>query len=248
MTTVNQQYSAGTTPYMYPLRTGHLDYWAYASQYSNSQANQTQYPYTYSGYYPTTQMAGIAQHHNPYAYTQTYIQNQNRINQLNWQRPYQGASAQEGVSMPQGTGTLHRFRLDPSSQSPSSGQTPAQASSSSTQQQPHCQSSSNQLPSSTSSEKPATPGDTIASEPLNNNIEKKSSATPAAAEAAAVPSTGGNTVEGIVQQVSVHKDLSVLSSLQPSQIAEILCNNPEIQSIVWAAVDQAMAKARNEAA
>lgn len=63
-----------------------------------------------------------------------------------------------------------------------------------------------------------------------------------------MPSTGGNTVEGIVQQVSVHKDLSVLSSLQPSQIAEILCNNPEIQSIVWAAVDQAMAKARNEAA
>ena len=49
------------------------------------------------------------------------------------------------------------------------------------------------------------------------------------------------------QVSSVHKDLSVLSSLQPSQIAEILCNNPEIQSIVLAAVDQAMAKARDEA-
>ena len=52
---------------------------------------------------------------------------------------------------------------------------------------------------------------------------------------------------GLVEQVSVHKDLSVLSSLQPSQIAEILCKNPELQSIVWAAVDQAMAKARDEA-
>jgi hypothetical protein len=241
---VNQQYSAGTTPYMYPLRTGPFDYWAYASQYSNSQANQTQYPYTYSGYYPT-QTAGIAQHHNPYTYTQTYIQNQNRSNQFNWQRPYQGPSAQEGVSMAQGTGTLHRFRLGPSNQSPSS-QSPAQTSSS-TQQQPHCQSSSNQLPSSTSSEKPAALDVPNTSESLND-IEK-SSATPAAAAIAAQSSTtSSDVVEGIVKQVSVHKDLSVLSSLQPSQIAEILCNNPEIQSIVWAAVDQAMAKARNEAA
>ena len=228
---------------MYPLRTGPFDYWTYASQYSNSQANQTQYPYTYSGYYPTTQTAGIAQHHNPYAYTQTYYQNQNRSNQFNWQRPYQGPSTQEGVSMAQGTGTLHRFRLGPSSQLPSSGQSPAQASSS-TQQQPNCQStsSSNQLPSS---EKPAALDDPITSEPLNNNTGK-SSATPAAATAG--PSASSNVVEGIVEQVSVHKDLSVLSSLQPSQIAEILCNNPEIQGIVWAAVDQAMNKARNEAA
>ena len=48
-----------------------------------------------------------------------------------------------------------------------------------------------------------------------------------------------------VEPVSVHKDLSVLSSLHPSQIAEILCNNPELQSIVRAAVDQAMAQARD---
>ena len=68
----------------------------------------------------------------------------------------------------------------------------------------------------------------------------------ASASASAEPSSSSNA-EDIVEQVSVHKDLSVLSSLQPSQIAEILCNNPEIQSIVWAAVDQAM-KARDEAA
>ena len=231
---------------MYSLRTGSFDYWAYASQYSNSQANQTQYPYTYNGYYPTIQMAGIGQHPNPYTYTQSYAQNQNRSNQLNWQRPYQGSSAQEGISMAQGTGTIHRFRIDPSNQSPSGRQPPAQASSSA-QQQSQCQSSSNQPPSSSSmsSEKPAALDDPVTSESLSNNIEK-SSATPALAPVE--PSTSrNNTVGEIVEQVSVHKDLSVLSSLQPSQIAEILCNNPEIQSIVWAAVDQAMAKARNEA-
>lgn len=219
---------------MYSLRTGPFDYWAYASQYG-SQANQTQYPYTYNGYYPT-QTAGITQHHNPYTYLQTYNQNQTRNNSLNWQRPYQGPSAQEGISMAQGTGTIHRFRLGPSSQSPSSS---AQTSSS-TQQQSHCQSQSNQLTPSTSSEQPAAlDDDPTTSESLNNNIEKSSAA-------AAEPST--SNMAGLVEQVSVHKDLSVLSSLQPSQIAEILCNNPELQSIVWAAVDQAMAKARDEAA
>ena len=251
MTTAAQQYSAGITPYMYSLRTGPFDYWAYASQYSNSQANQTQYPYTYNGYYPpTTTTAGIAQHHNPYTYTQTYNPNQNQNNQLNWQRPYQGPSAQEGVSIAQGTGTMHRFRLGPSGQSPSGRQSPAQSSSiSSAQQQSHRQlssSSSNQLSSSTSSEQPAALDNPITSESLDNN-QKSSATTTAAAAAGAEPSTSSIAAE-IVKQVSVHKDLSGLSSLHPSQIAEILCNNPEIQSIVLAAVDQAMARARNEAA
>jgi len=209
-TTVNQQYS-GTTPYMYPLRTGPFDYWGYASQYS-SQANQTQYPYTYNGYYPT-QMTGIAQHYNPYTYTQSYSQNQNRNGQLNWQQPYQGPSmAQEGMSMAQGAGTIHRFRLAPS-QSPSGMATPAQPST-----QP-----SNHLPS-TSVEQSAV--DATSKSP---NTEKLLAAE-----------------QGSLEQASAHKDLSVLSSLQPSQIAEILCNNPEIQGIVWAAVDQAMAQAREQ--
>jgi hypothetical protein len=186
-------------------------------------------------------MAGTAQHHNPYTYTQTYLQNQNRSNQLNWQRPYQGPSAQEGASMAQGTGTIHRFRLGASTQSPSGEQSPAQISSS-TEQQSQCQSSSNQLPSSTTNpEQPAAALD----HPNTSKSPEKSSA--AATAEPSIASTS-NAVEGIVEQVSVHKDLSVLSSLQPSHIAEILCNNPEIQSIVWAAVDQAMTKARNEAA
>ena len=234
-TTVNPQHFGGTTPYMYPMRTGPFDYWAYASQYSN----QAQYPYTYNGYYPTTQTAGIAQHHNPYTYTKTYNQNQNRNNQFNWQRPYQGPSAQEGVSMGQGTGTIHRFRLGPgpSSQSPSGRKSPEQTSS--TQEQSHCQSQPNQQPPSTSSEQPALDVPTT-SESLNN-VEKSS------APAAPAESITCSNERRLVEQVSVHKDLSTLSSLQPSQIAEILCNNPEIQSIVWAAVDQAMTKAREEA-
>jgi len=228
---------------MYSLRTGSLDYWAYASQYSG-QANQTQYPYTYNGYYPTTQMGGyrIAQHYNPYTYTQAYSnQHQNRNSQLNWQRPYQGPSAQEGISMTQGTGTVHRFRLDPSNPSdrPSAAQTSSSSSSQQQQQQQQSQSQSNQsAPPSTSSKQPDPP---TTSESLINRNEKSSAA------AAVEPPISVSNVMGLVEQVSVHKDLSVLSSLQPSQIAEILCNNPEIQSIVWAAVDQAMAKARDEA-
>jgi hypothetical protein len=206
---------------MYPLRTGPFEYWAYASQY-NSQANQTQYPYTYNGYYPT-QMAGIAQHYNPYTYTQSYSQNQNRNGQLNWQQPYQGPLAQEGISMTQGTGTIHRFRLG-SSQSPSGMPTPAQTST----QQIHYRSQSNHLPP-TSSGQPAV--DTASKSP---NIDEPVAAKPS-------PSSTGP-----LEQDSIRKDLSVLSSLQPSQIAEILCNNPEIQGIVWAAVDQAMAQARDE--
>lgn len=228
---MNQPYS-GTTPYMYPLRTGPFDYWAYASQYSSSQANQTQYPYTYNGYYPT-QMAGTAQHHNPYAYTQTYNPNQNLNNQLNWQRPYQGLSVapKEGISMAQGsssTGTMHRFRLEPSR---SGTQSQTQTS---TQQPSHSRSSpSNQL-SSTSSEQPGAP---TTSESLNTE------------KAAAEPSTStSNAGEPVDQVSSIHKDLSVLASLQPSQIAEILYNNPEIQGILLAAVDRAMAQARDEAA
>lgn len=213
--TVNQQYS-GTTPYMYPLRAGPFDYWAYASQY-RSQANQTQYPYTYNGYYPT-QMAGIA-------YTQSYSQNQNGNGQLNWQQPYQGPSvAQEGTSMAQGTGSIHRFRLG-SGQSPSGMPTPTQIST----QLLHSRSQSNHLPS-TSSGQPA-----VDATSKSLNIEKPLTAEPSASDARPP------------EQVSAHKDLSVLSSLHPSQIAEILCNNPEIQGLVRAAVDQAMAQARDEA-
>ncbi|KAF8804210.1 jumonji superfamily protein [Phlegmacium glaucopus] len=221
--TVNQQYS-GTAPYMYPLRTGPFDYWAYASQYS-SQANQTQYPYTYNGYYPT-QMAGITQHYNPYTYTQSYSQNQNGNGQLNWQQPYQGPPVgQEGISMAQGTGTIHRFRLG-SSKSPSGMSTPAQAST----QQLYYPSQSNHLPSTSSSQPAAVDA---ASKSLN--VEKSLAAEPSTSSARPL------------EQGSAHKDLSVLSSLQPSQIAEILCNNPEIQGMMWAAVDQAMARARDEA-
>ena len=219
-TTVNPQQST-TTPYMYPLRTGPFDYWAYASQYS-SQGNQSQYPYAYNGYYPT-QMTGRAQHYNPYTYTQSYSQNQSRNSQLNWQRPYQGPpTAQQGNSMAQGAGMIHRFRLGPN-QPPSAIPTPTQTST----QQSHYRSQSKNPPS-TSSEQPAVEP---TFEPPKTENEK--------------PSAVELSSQGALEQVSsIHMDLSVLSSLQPSQLAEILCNNPEIQGIVWAAVDQAMAKAR----
>ena len=207
-TTTGQQHS-GTTPYIYPRP---FDYWAYTSQYNN-QANHTQYPYPYTGYYQM-QMAGMPQQYNPYTCTQSYGHSQSRNGQLNWQQPYQAPSVvQEGVSTAQGTGTMHRFRLEPS-QTPSGVTTPAQTS-------------THDLPSTSSGQS------TLEATPKSPNIEKCS---------AAEPGTSG----GPPEQVAVHKDLSVLSSLQPSQIAEILCNNPEIQGIVWAAVDKAMAQARDE--
>jgi hypothetical protein len=209
---------------MYPPRTGPFDYWAYASQYSNL-GNQTQYPYTYNGYYPT-QMAGTSQHYNPYTYTQSYTQNQSRNSQLNWQRPYQGPSmTQEGISLAQGA--IHRFRLE-SSQPPSSGiPTPAQTS---TQESP-----ANHSPS-TSSAQPT----------IEPTSESPNTGKPLAAEPPSTTTTTTISNNSPPEQVSVHKDLSILSSLQPSQIAEILCNNPEIQGIVWAAVDKAMAQARDD--
>lgn len=137
--------------------------------------------------------------------------------------------AQEGISMAQeGTGATHRFRVEPV-QPPSGIPTPA----TSTQQTSPPQQSGlpSNSPPSTSSEQPV-----LNPTSKSPNIENKSSATESSTTSSAGP----------LKQVPVPRDLSLLSSLQPSQIAEILCNNPEIQGIVWAAVDQAMAQARGE--
>jgi len=133
--------------------------------------------------------------------------------------------AQEGISIAQGTGATHRFRVEPG-QPTSDISTPATSTQQTSPQQSGLQSNS----PSTSSEQPV-----LNPTSKSPNIDKSS---------AAESSTASNP--GPLKQVSVPKDLSLLSSLQPSQVAEILCNNPEIQGIVWAAVDQAMAQARDE--
>jgi len=129
--------------------------------------------------------------------------------------------------MAQGTGATHRFRVEPG-QPPSGIPSPATSTQQTSPEQSGLPSNS---PPSTSSDQPV-----LNPTSKSPNIENKSSA----AESSTASSSGP------LKQVPVPRDLSLLSSLQPSQVAEILCNNPEIQGIVWAAVDQAMARARDE--
>ncbi|KAF8152302.1 JmjC domain, hydroxylase-domain-containing protein [Crassisporium funariophilum] len=213
-TTMKQHYGS-STQYMYPAHTGPYDYWTYASQYSG----QGHYPYAYNGYYPNP-MAGASQHYNPYSYAQAYNQNQYRGGQLHWQQPYQGPP------QPQGSGATSEFSAG-STQLPPNAQGSSQTSTPQSYYRPS-------IPPPMESVQPSDEGKLASPDVAGEGTSSTAPQLPNAPAAPfPIPTATGPDPE------SVYKDLAALSSLQPSQIADILRSNPQLRDIVWAAVDQA---------
>lgn len=226
----NRYTAASSLPYV-PPRAGTYDYWTYSSQQAQYAAAQSAYGYSYNGYYPTP-VAGGSQGYNPYSYAQNYTPSQYREAQLNWQQPYQGPQGHAGSSQTQDCyrmGASHQqMTQPPSSTRPPSSTVPGQLS------------TLNQASASSSS----TP------DPRLNNLSQQQQvsavpcihqgAQPTVAMSTAPPTSAPTVVPTSVtsQEASAYQDLAALSSLQPSQIAEILRNNPQLRDIVWAAVDQ----------
>ncbi|KAF8966802.1 hypothetical protein BDZ97DRAFT_1756391 [Flammula alnicola] len=180
--------------------------------YAAQYSGQTPYQYPYSGYYPNA-MAGGSQHYTPYSYPQAYSQAQYRGGQLNWQQPYQGPSNQP-ENVDSGSGQPQFTRPTPqTTANPSYYRDRSQTTNPSSNS-----SSAGNIPTPPLQPSQQNPAGT-ASSPLNN---------------------AGTGPEFDLQQHAVAiKDLAALSSLQPSQIADILCSNPQLCDIVRAAIDQA---------
>ena len=215
-------YAPLTQP-VYPRPPGPYDYWAYASKLSG----QTQYPYSYSGYYPPP-MAGGSQPY-PYAYAQTYNQAQYRGGRLHWQQPYQGPPPSQGMV------TFGHFQPG-SAQSPPNSEIGSQTTTNNSYYRDRSQ------PTSAESVTPnASSG--VQSTPQLNHADSQpggsdSSSSNAPVISESFPSGGAGSSES--QSISP-KDLVELASMQPAQISEILRNNPQLRDMLvsWATMDQA---------
>ena len=213
---------APLTQQIYPRPTGPYDYWAYASKYSG----QTQYPYSYTGYYPAP--AGGSQAY-PYAYAQTYNQAQYRGGRLHWQQPYQGPPPSQGMN------GFEHFQPG-SAQSPPSSEMESQTTTINSHYRDRSQPTSAQsmTPNSSSG---------VQSTPLLNHADSQqgasdssSSNTPAISISES-SSNGGGSSES--QSISP-KDLAGLASMEPAQISEILRHNPQLRDMLvsWATMEQ----------
>jgi hypothetical protein len=209
---------------VFPRPTGPYDYWAYASQYSG----QTQYPYSYNGYYPAPMVGGSQPY--PYAYAQTYNQAQYRGGRIHWQQPYQGPHHS------QGSGLVEQSQAG-FAQSPQSSETVSQTATNRSYYRDKSQPTSAQsMTPNRSSGSQSTPGITQA-DTQQGGPEPSSSNTPV------IPESFPSGAEGSDSKSISPKDLAGLASLQPAQIAEIeiLRNNPQLRDMLasWATVDQA---------
>ena len=227
----NRYTAASSLPYV-PPRVAPYDYWAYSSQQAQyAAAAQSAYGYSYNGYYPTS-VAGGSQGYNPYSYAPNYTPSQYREAQLNWQQPYQGPQGHASSSQ-----TQEHYRMG------------------ATHQQMTHPPSSTQPPSSTVPDQPSTLNQASASSSstpdlrLNNLSQQQQvsevpciqqGAQPTVEMSTTLPTSAPTVLPAGVssQEASAYQDLAALSSLQPSQIAEILRNNSQLRDIVWAAVDQ----------
>jgi len=217
-------YAALTQP-LYPRPAGPYDYWAYASKFSG----QTQYPYSYAGYYPAP-MAGGSQPY-PYAYAQTYNQAQYRGGRLHWQQPYHGPPQSQGM------GASGHFQPG-SAQSPPSSETGSQTTTNTSHYRDRSQ------PTSAQSMTPNPSSSGVQSTPQLNHADSQqggssfsSSNTPAISIPESLSSGGGSSES----QSTSPKDLAGLASMQPEQISEILRSNPQLHQMLmsWATTDQA---------
>jgi len=223
-----QQYA---NQYMYPY-----DYWSYGGQGLQPGSAQTTYPY---GFYSSTQGAGPPPNYNPYAYMQSYNQTQYRGGQLNWQQPYQGPQRSLTANL---LTPLTVVGQTSTSQIPIQAQIQAQTSVT----EPLISSFSAPTPSTSHTVQPVDVND-----PKFNGSSNLKPVVPPLDLAVhcsdSVSQQSQPSLQPIVEppsglseeELSLFKDLTALSSLQPSQIADVLRSNPRLRDIVWAAVDQA---------
>ena len=200
-------YAPLTQP-IYPRPAGPYDYWAYASKYSG----QTQYPYSYSGYYPPPMVGGAQTY--PYTYAQTYNQAQYRGGRLHWQQPYQGPSQSQGFGHVQAG----------SAQSPQSSEMGSQtATNNNSYYRDRSQPTNGQS---------MTPN-------LSSGVQSTSQSSHADSQQGSSNSSSNNTPA--ISESIFPKDLAGLASMEPAQITEILRSNPQLRDMLvsWAMIDQA---------
>ncbi|KIM44364.1 hypothetical protein M413DRAFT_379857 [Hebeloma cylindrosporum] len=225
-------YAPLTQP-MYPRPTGPYDYWTYASKYSG----QTQYPYSYTGYYPAP-MSGGSQPY-PYTYAQTYnqAQAQYRGGRLHWQQPYQGPSQSQAMD------AFGQFQAggSGSAQTPQSSEmVVSQTVTNNSYYRDRSQPTSSQFvtPNPSSSGVQSVPHDQLnrAGSHQGGSSSSASSSTPVIPESF----PGGAGLSSGSQSMISPKDLAGLASMQPAQITEILRSNPQLRDLLvsWATVDQ----------
>lgn len=232
---------------MYP--TSYADYWAYAAaaqaQYAQGQtaygSAQTSYQYPYGAYFGNgINGGGQQQQYNPYtSYAQAYSRgsSQQRNSMLNWQQPYQGplrgdtqATTGAGVGQPQAISQAT------SSQSQHYRDSPQMAYPSFLSNLANAQSSTSSTPTANSASNITTPA---AATPTSYHSGQTPLPQPQAMEdLTALSQSFGQALNSQPQQQAM-KDLAALSSLEPSQIAEILLGNPQLRDLVLAAVNQA---------
>lgn len=225
----NRHTASSSLPYV-PPRVNTYDYWTYSSQQAQyAAAAQSAYGYSYNGYYPAP-VAGGSQGYNPYSYAQNYGQSKYREGQLNWQQPYQGPQGHAGSSQTQDyyrMGASHQqMTQPPSSTQPVNSTVPDQLS------------TLNQA-SASSSSTPDPRVNTLSQQQQVSEVPYiQQGAQPTGGMSSATTAPTVLPAGVLTQEASAYQDLAALSSLQPSQIAEILRNNPQLRDIVWAAVDQ----------
>lgn len=224
-----------STKYAYPSRPGAYDYWNYASQYA---AAATAYPYSFGGYYanPT---AGVT-NTQPYAhpYVQSYSQTNYRQGQLQWQQPYQGpslhpqgsiaatsSSASENPRASTQTFTKSYYRDRPPTiivpPIPKPANLTVNASTS----------------SQTSTPSSHTPVE-LETQPTQARETLSSDSTPVTTATTPNPGQQQFSDPPTPSTVASLQQISALASMQPSEIVNMLKNDPQLMVAVMAAINQ----------
>lgn len=225
----SQPLTSYSVPY-YQQQTSY-NYWPYGT----TQTPYTGYSYPYGGYYANVPMNGTTQY-TPYVYGQQY-----RGGQLQWQQPYQGPRL----------GVLPA----PGEQTSSNNQTvePNQAAQEVQNEQVQClglsadpktmetltTSDSPIVPTSLTENTPATTH-TREGSPLTTSSSGNTDATPFS------PSPPDSSQQGFTltseMEQAILRNLHALSVMQPTQLADLLQSNPQLQAVL-AAMDQAKSAA-----
>jgi hypothetical protein len=223
-----------SVPY-YQLRTGY-NYWP-----PSYGAGSTPYPYPYGGYYANVPANGTTQYAS-YLYSQQY-----RSESLQWQQPYQGPSLQQAVhGTSQAAGIVPsegQVTTAPPSDSGGAGvpvisvSGPVSAlvaalASPSTDSNSSSPNSEASTPSVPTPQDPATPPMPPAVTESRGDLTSSDSNN-----ASTDPSQPGFQLSAEMEQ-AILRNLQALSMMQPTQLAEILQSNPQLQ-VVFGAINQA---------
>lgn len=237
----SQPLTSYSVPY-YQQRTSY-NYWPYGT----GQTSYTGYSYPYGGYYANVPMNGTTQY-TPYVYSQQY-----RGGQLQWQQPYQGP--RQGVLSSSGDQVLSDTQTaEPNQvteeaparqceqvQPSTAGSTPTETLAGSTSQsqstttplsEATSPTQSTCLSSASTSLVPAPQQTAATAGPDADNTE--------ATQSTFAPTDGSQQAFTLTSEMeqAILRNLHALSVMQPTQLADLLQTNPQLQAVL-AAMDQA---------